>query len=97
MLILTLVFSAYASVIFLYRLELFHTEIRYICFSFGFNLGLAIIGGTCPLIATWLISITGHSTAPAFYMILSAMIALIALYKPYRNRNTVEFNRLRNI
>lgn len=40
-------------------------------------MGLAIFGGTCPLIATWLIEVTQNNRAPAFYIMLFAAIALL--------------------
>lgn len=75
--IFTLIFSLYLPVAFVTMIELFHTDIRYTGLSFGFNLGLAIFGGTCPLIATWLIEITHNKSAPALYMMIAAAFALI--------------------
>jgi MHS family proline/betaine transporter-like MFS transporter len=76
MALFTLIFSLYLPIAFVSMLELFNTEIRYTGLSFGFNIGLAIFGGTCPLIATWLIEITKNNLSPAFYMMLAAVCAL---------------------
>lgn len=76
--IFTVVFSLYIPTAFVTMVESFNTEIRYTGLSFGFNMGLAIFGGTCPLIATWLINITQNKLAPAFYVMLAAVIALYA-------------------
>lgn len=75
--IFTLTFSLYLPTAFVSMVESFHTEIRYTGLSFGFNVGLAIFGGTCPLIATWLIEVTGNDSSPAFYMMIAAVCALI--------------------
>lgn len=75
--IFTLIFSLYIATAFVIMVELFNTEIRYTGLSLGFNMGLAIFGGTCPLIATWLIQVTGNNSAPAFYMMLTAVFALL--------------------
>ena len=75
--IFTFIFSLYLPTAFVSMLESFNTDIRYTGLSFGFNIGLAIFGGTCPLIVTWLIEITGNNSSPAFYMILAAVCALL--------------------
>lgn len=74
--IFTLIFSIYLPIAFAIMVELFEPKIRYTGFSFGFNLGIAIFGGTCPLIATWLIELTKNTSAPAFYMMLASVFAL---------------------
>lgn len=61
--------------------EMFPNEGRYSGFAFSFNAGNAIFGGTAPYVATLLISTTGNDLAPAFYLIVGAVIALIALIK----------------
>jgi MHS family proline/betaine transporter-like MFS transporter len=35
-----------------------------------------LFGGTAPLVATWLINQTGSSLAPAFYLVVIALLAL---------------------
>lgn len=75
--VFTFLFSLYIPTSFVSMVESFNTDIRYTGLSFGFNVGLAIFGGTCPLIATWLIEITGNQSSPAFYIMLAAVCALI--------------------
>ena len=75
--ILTIIFSIFIPAAFVCMVEAFSTSVRYTGLSLGFNTGLAVFGGTCPLVATWLIEVTKNSTAPAFYMMLFAIIALI--------------------
>lgn len=77
MTIFTVIFSLFIPAAFVCMIESFNTQIRYSGLSFGFNMGLAIFGGTCPLIATWLIEVTQNSRAPAFYIMLFAAIALL--------------------
>jgi MHS family proline/betaine transporter-like MFS transporter len=52
--------------------ELFPTRTRYSGIALGYNAAQAIFGGTSPLIATWLISVTGATKAPAFYLMAIA-------------------------
>ena len=75
--IFTFIFSLYLPTAFVSMVESFSPEIRYTGLSFGFNVGLAIFGGTCPLIATWLIEMTGNNSSPAFYIMLAAVCALL--------------------
>jgi MHS family proline/betaine transporter-like MFS transporter len=76
--IFTLVFSLFIPTAFVTMVELFNTAVRFTGLSLGFNIGLAVFGGTCPLIATWLIEATGHAIAPAFYVMLFAIVTLLA-------------------
>lgn len=59
--------------------ELFPTSVRYTGFALSFNLANALLGGTAPFVATWLISATGSAVAPAWYLSLVAVIALGAM------------------
>ena len=59
--------------------ELFPTENRLTAYSLSFNLGVGTVGGTAPLMATWLINRTGNVYAPAFYLSGIAIVAAIAL------------------
>ncbi len=77
MAIFTLIFSLYLPTAFASMIELFSTDIRYTGMSLGFNLGLAIFGGTCPLIVTWLIEWTTNPKAPACYLIVAALSGFV--------------------
>ena len=57
--------------------ELFPPEVRLTGIGIGYNVTLALFGGTAPLISTWLISTTGLSSAPAFYLMAGAGISLV--------------------
>jgi MFS transporter, MHS family, proline/betaine transporter len=59
--------------------EAFPANVRYSGFALPFNIGVALFGGTAPLLAAWLISITGNSTMPAFLMMGVAAIGTTAL------------------
>lgn len=59
--------------------ELFPTRDRLSGYSISFNFGLGIIGGSTPMVSTWLISITGSVMAPALYMAVWALVAVGAL------------------
>jgi MHS family proline/betaine transporter-like MFS transporter len=59
--------------------ELFPTRTRYSGIALGYNAVQAVFGGTAPFVATWLIDVTGHNRAPAFYLILTAVVAVVTL------------------
>ena len=43
----------------------------------AYNLAYTLFGGTAPLMATWLIGVTGNRLAPAFYLMVVALLALV--------------------
>ena len=57
--------------------ELFPTRVRYSGLSIGYNLAVLVFGGFAPFIATWLVSTTGNSLSPTFYVIICAAITLV--------------------
>jgi MHS family proline/betaine transporter-like MFS transporter len=67
--------SAYNFVI-----SLFAPEQRFSGVGFSYNLGIALFGGTSPIIARWLASSTDLYFAPAFYIMLIAALFLIVLH-----------------
>ena len=63
-----------------YMLSIFPTNQRCRGISMGFSIGVAIFGGSAPLISTSLIKMTGLPYAPAFYFLFSSLIGLMAVY-----------------
>lgn len=55
-------------------LSLFPAEQRMSGIAFGFNLGLALFGGTAPMISAFLSKSTGLVYAPSFYLIFVALL-----------------------
>jgi MHS family proline/betaine transporter-like MFS transporter len=58
--------------------DLFPTRVRFTGVALAFNIAFTIFSGTAPLVATSLISKTGSRTSPAYMMMVSAALALIA-------------------
>jgi MHS family proline/betaine transporter-like MFS transporter len=75
--------------------ELFPTRVRYSGFAFSFNLANTLFGGTAPFMCTWLIKQTGSPLAPAWYLVLAASVALVALFFA-RERAGLSFDRAGN-
>ena len=64
-----------------YMLQLFPPEVRCRGVSIGFSLGVAILGGTTPLISEYLTHILSFAQAPFLYFSLSAFVMFILLSK----------------
>ena len=67
--------------------ELFTTNIRYSAMSFPYNFSNALFGGTAPLVATYLIATTTNPLAPAFYLMIAAVVMgafVLMLSESYR-------------
>ncbi|MDT5005918.1 MAG: transporter, family, proline/betaine transporter [Mycobacterium sp.] len=69
--------SIYISVAVVTGVELFATRVRYSGFSIGYNVCVAVFGGTTPYMVAWLTGSTGHIQAPAFYVIVAAVVSLV--------------------
>jgi MHS family proline/betaine transporter-like MFS transporter len=57
--------------------ELFATRTRYSGMALAYNLTQALLGGTTPLVATWLVHATGNIRAPAYYLIAAAVVSVL--------------------
>ncbi|CAN5497834.1 MFS transporter [soil metagenome] len=60
--------------------ELFATRVRSTGYSIGYNVSVALFGGTAPFVATWLTDRTGNNTAPAYYVIVAAVVTLATVF-----------------
>ena len=54
-------------------------RVRCTAVALGYNTTLGIVGGTTPLVATWLVQRTGDELAPGF-LIMAAAVSLIAVF-----------------
>ncbi|HZE39286.1 MAG TPA: MFS transporter [Stackebrandtia sp.] len=58
---------------------LFPTHIRYTAMAVGFNVSVSAFGGTTPLFTQALVSSTHDSMIPAYYLMVSGAIGLVAV------------------
>ncbi|MDI2028579.1 MFS transporter [Saccharopolyspora sp. TS4A08] len=58
---------------------MFPTKVRYAAFSVGYNISTAAFGGTAPLINDAVVTNTGNSYFPAFYLMGAALVALVPI------------------
>jgi MHS family proline/betaine transporter-like MFS transporter len=59
--------------------ELFSTATRYSGVAVGYGLGMAVFGGTAPLLATGLIKWTGNDLAPSFLLVGASLLILAVI------------------
>ncbi|MDR0296672.1 MAG: MFS transporter [Rickettsia sp.] len=59
---------------------LFSPEQKFSGVSSSYNLGIALFGGTSPLISRWLVGKTGLFYAPAFYIMTTSIVFLVIIY-----------------
>jgi len=69
-----------------YLTEQFPIQVRYTGFAFSFNTANALLGGTVPFVATWLIQQTGNTLAPSVLLIVVAIFASMALLQKKSHR-----------
>jgi MHS family proline/betaine transporter-like MFS transporter len=77
--VLAAIESVYISTAVTAGVELFATRVRFSGFSVGYNVCVALFGGTTPYVVTWLTATTGNSIAPAFYLMAAAVISLLTV------------------
>jgi MFS transporter, MHS family, proline/betaine transporter len=78
--------------------ELAPWRVRCSVLSVGYNVSLALLGGTTPMIAAWLVARTQVNLAPGIYLALAAGVTFVgALLLPGtpRHRLTQEFQAAR--
>ena len=79
--------------------ELAPWRVRCTVLSIAYNLGMALLGGTTPLVAAWLVARTGVATAPGVSLAAAGVVAFVAaimLPKVLPHRLTTEFHSVRS-
>jgi len=59
---------------------MFPTQVRFAGFASAYNISTSIFGGTAPAVSSGLISVTGNELMPAYYMMATCLVGLVALY-----------------
>lgn len=88
-LLFAVISSCTAAVIPTALAELFHVRTRNTGMALGYNISMALFGGTAPLVALALVAHTGNHSAPAYYLIACALAswwALSRLKESYQNQ-----------
>jgi MHS family proline/betaine transporter-like MFS transporter len=58
---------------------MFPTQVRFAGIAISYNVATSLFGGTAPAMNSWLISATGVTLMPAYYMMASCVVGMIAL------------------
>lgn len=53
-------------------------RVRVTAIALAFNIGMGVIGGLSPLVATWLIATTGEEIAPAYFIMAAGAVSFLA-------------------
>jgi metabolite-proton symporter len=75
---LSLVYGGYNGAMIVYLAEIMPVKVRASGFSLAYSLATALFGGFTPMIATWLIHVTGDKAAPGLWLSSAAAIGLCA-------------------
>lgn len=78
--ILGMLAGTIAGTAYIFVISLFTPEQKFSGVAFSYNFGVAIFGGTSPIISRWLVEKTELFYAPAFYIMLIASIFLMIMY-----------------
>lgn len=65
---------------YIFIISLFTTEQKFSGVAFSYNLGIAMFGGTSPIISRWLVEKTKLFYAPSFYIMTTATIFLTIIF-----------------
>jgi MFS transporter, MHS family, proline/betaine transporter len=59
--------------------EMFPEHVRATGLSLVYSIAIAVFGGFAPLISAWLVNASGNKAAPAWYLIVTTVVSLLAL------------------
>lgn len=79
MVVLGLPIAAYDGAANVSMAELFPARIRTGAIAIPYNISVSLFGGTAPYIATWLVSSTGYTLAPSYYLIFAGLLTLVTV------------------
>jgi MHS family proline/betaine transporter-like MFS transporter len=79
-LLVALPWSFVVAAVVVTQVEIFPTRVRYSASSIGYNLAYMAFGGTAPLVAAGLVSLTGSNIAPALYLVAVAAVVFLVVF-----------------
>lgn len=83
---LSLLYSFYNGALVVSLTEMMPSSVRIAGFSVAYSLATSVFGGLTPMIATYLVEQSGSKSMPAFWLMLAAIISLIATLIVFRKR-----------
>jgi MHS family proline/betaine transporter-like MFS transporter len=84
-----IIYSTQAATVNIYIVEMFPTQYRFSCASFCYSIGMGVIGGTSPLVATMILeSFPNHSNiAIGLYMAFVCFIGFVSVLASAKSNN----------
>lgn len=61
--------------------EMAPTKLRCSTVSMGYNISMAVFGGTTPIVATYLVSRTGDDFMPVYYVMAATIVSLFVIVR----------------
>lgn len=90
-LILCTLLSLIAGSIFPLLIKNFPVNVRYTGVGIAFNVAMTFFGSIAPIVAITLVRYTGESTAPFWYLLVSAVVSLLVLPRYLKQNSEAEF------
>ncbi len=87
-LLVALMLSCFSGTQHAFMQNLFPKEVRYTGVAFGYNLGTCLLGGSSPMVLTWLLTKTNDLYIPVYYLIsLSCFTGFMIFKTLLKNRS----------
>ena len=85
---ITFLYSFYAGLLPVLISEVAKASVRVCVTSIGYNIVLAVFGGTAPLVATYLVKRTGDDFFPAYYIMAAAAVSFVTILRVKETHRT---------
>lgn len=72
-------FGLYCGTPYAVMSELLPTRVRSTGIALGYNIPVAVFGGSAPFIASWLITETGNPSSPAWFFVFTAAVSFVGM------------------
>lgn len=84
--------AAICTPAYVFVISMFEPQYRFLGVSFSYNLGIAVFGGTSPIISKCFVDMTNLAFSPAIYLIFtsSALFVALLLMKNFYTRNYLQ-------
>jgi MFS transporter, MHS family, proline/betaine transporter len=77
--VLNVIKGGYSGVLPALLAEQFPVASRAVGIAFSYSVSVTVFGGFAPFVATWLIAQTGNPLSPSFYLMVTALLSILAL------------------